>query len=67
MHAKSGKDCWSGFIIDEYTTGAEKPDEGGIIGLFLGGAPRSAYIIPPAPVFLLPYIHTNEISVYICI
>ena len=51
-----------GFVIDEYTTGAEKPDEDGIIGLFLGGAPRSAYIIPPAPVFSLPYIyiHKNE-------
>ena len=47
-------------IIDEYTTGSEKPDEGGIIGLFLGVAPRSAYIIPPVPVFLLPYIHKNE-------
>ena len=26
-------------MIEEYTTGSEKPDEGGIIGLFLGGAP----------------------------
>ena len=49
-----------GFIIDEYTTGAEKPDEDGIIGLFLGGAPRSAYIIPPVPDFSLPYIYTQE-------
>ena len=32
-------------MIDEYSTGSEKPDGGGIIGLFLGGAPRSAYII----------------------
>ena len=47
-------------VIDEYTTGSEKPDGGGTIGLFLGGAPRSAYIIPLAPVFLLPYIHKNE-------
>ena len=47
-------------MIEEYTTGSEKPDGGGIIGLFLGGAPRSAYIIPPVPVFLLPYIQKNE-------
>ena len=36
-------------FISEQTTDCPISDEGGIIGLFLGAGPSSAYVIAPAP------------------
>ena len=36
-------------LISEQTTDCPISDEGGIIGLFLGAGPSSAYVIAPTP------------------